>query len=135
MLNIYSNKDAGLLLSIIRMNEIDQGRINLSDSSEYLQVAAKDLKKGKIFPPHRHNMIHREMEYTQETWIVIQGRIHADFYDVDDSIVHSTELLSGDCAVAFRAGHGFEVLEDDTVLYEIKTGPYYGVEKDKTYIQ
>ena len=45
-----------------------------------------------------------------------------------------TELGAGDCVVVFKAGHGFEVLEDNTILYEFKNGPYFGVEIDKTYI-
>jgi hypothetical protein len=26
-----------------------------------------------------------------------------------------------------------EVVEDNTILYEVKNGPYYGQQKDKTY--
>ena len=71
---------------------------------------------------------------TQEAWIVLKGNVLATFWDIDDKVILETTLKSGDCAVVFRAGHSFEVLEKDTMLYEIKTGPYYGVEKDKTFI-
>ena len=36
--------------------------------------------------------------------------------------------------MVFSAGHGFEVIEDNTILYEVKNGPYYGQIKDKTFI-
>ena len=44
-------------------------------------------------------------------------------------------MSSGDCIVSMSAGHSFEVLEDDTLLYEFKNGPYYGTEKDKEFIR
>ena len=53
---------------------------------------------------------------------------------MDNSLIVETVLSAGDCVVVFKAGHAFEVLEDDTILYEFKTGPYYGVEKDKEII-
>ena len=65
----------------------------------------------------------------------LSGRVAARFWDTDDTLIYETELAAGDAAVVFRGGHSFEVLEEDTILYEFKTGPYYGVEKDKTYIQ
>ena len=42
---------------------------------------------------------------------------------------------AGDCVVVFKAGHEFTVLEDNTIIYEFKNGPYYGVEADKTFIK
>ena len=65
----------------------------------------------------------------------LSGKVRATFYDLDDSLILSTELSAGDCAIVFKAGHGFEVLEDDTTIYEFKTGPYFGVEADKTFIK
>ena len=44
------------------------------------------------------------------------------------------ELKKGDMAIVYKAGHSFNVLEDNTVLYEFKNGPYYGKLKDKTMI-
>ena len=57
------------------------------------------------------------------------------FYDLDNSLALEVVLGAGDCAVVYNAGHGFEVLEEDTILYEFKTGPYYGAEADKTHIE
>jgi len=43
-------------------------------------------------------------------------------------------LEDGDCLVLFRGGHSLEVLDKNTIMYEFKTGPYFGFEKDKETI-
>jgi len=134
MERVYSKVDGCLLLVINRRKDIGEDRLDLSPSEEYLQCATKVLKQGSKFKPHRHNKLNRTTDLTQEAWVVLDGKIRAKFYDLDDSLAMDTQLTNGDCAIVFKAGHGFEVLEDDTILYEFKTGPYYGVEQDKTFI-
>ena len=48
-----------------------------------------------------------------------------DVYSDDQRLVATRELGLGDILIAVRGGHGFRVLED-TVLLEIKQGPYPG---------
>jgi mannose-6-phosphate isomerase-like protein (cupin superfamily) len=123
-----------LLLTINRRANIEKERNNLCPDKEYLQVSTKKLSKGVSFVPHKHNELHRVSDITQEAWIFLAGKVKAKFWDIDDTFIYETELGPGDCAVVFRGGHSFDVLEDDTILYEVKTGPYYGVERDKTII-
>ena len=33
-------------------------------------------------------------------------------------------IKQGDCSMTFEGGHTYTILEDDTVVYEYKTGPY-----------
>tara|TARA_R110000824_G_scaffold74160_3_gene188783 strand:+ start:3936 stop:4358 length:423 start_codon:yes stop_codon:yes gene_type:complete len=132
---IYSKVDPTvLLLAIVRKNEITEDREDVSPETEPLQVACKKISAGTKFKPHKHNILERHITRTQESWVFLQGKVRASFYDVDDEIILVTELGAGDCAVVFRAGHSFDVLEDDTILYEFKNGPYFGVEQDKTYL-
>tara|TARA_B100000035_G_scaffold312495_1_gene324065 strand:- start:1428 stop:1847 length:420 start_codon:yes stop_codon:yes gene_type:complete len=133
---IYSkvNKDIPLL-AINRRKEISEDRNDICSENELLQISTKLLKKGTTFRPHKHNKLERITDTTHEAWIVLEGSIGATFWDTDDKIVLETVLNAGDCAVVFKAGHGFEVLEDDTILYEVKNGPYYGQLKDKTFIE
>ena len=134
--NIYSQrKNDLLLLTINRFRDINKDRTDVCPENEFVQISTKKITKGTKFKPHRHNELERVTDITQEAWVVLRGRIKATFWDIDDTIVKETELTTGDCAVVYRAGHGFEVLEDDTILYEIKTGPYFGMEKDKTMIE
>ena len=133
---IYSkvNKDIALL-AINRRGEISEDRNDICSENELLQISTKLLKKGTTFKPHKHNKLERITETTHEAWIVLEGSIGATFWDIDDQVVFETVLSAGDCAVVFKAGHGFEVLEDNTILYEVKNGPYYGQLKDKTFIE
>jgi hypothetical protein len=71
---------------------------------------------------------------TQEAWVILDGKVEGTFYDLDDSLLCSLEISDGDCVVIYRGGHSLKILDDDTILYEFKNGPYYGVKKDKTYI-
>ena len=136
MRKLYSNVDASVLLYVInRQEEINCQRQDLSPATEYLQVSCKVLKEGDKFRPHKHLHIERKTLTTHESWVILKGVIKATFYDIDDSVYSEEIMSSGDCAISFSAGHSFEVLEDDTMLYEFKNGPYYGVEKDKEFIR
>lgn len=135
MKKIFSNIDSNVqIVTLIRKDEVTSHRHNLSDEKECLQVAAKRVHSDSKFPAHHHNICDRATTKTQEAWVVVQGRIKAVFYDIDDSKILETELSSGDCAVVFNGGHGFEVVDNDTIIYEFKNGPYYGVDVDKEYI-
>lgn len=135
MNRLYSKvKKNCLLLTILRSSDLVENRIDMSPEEEYLQVSGKKLTEGTSFRPHRHNKLTREIDRTNEAWVFLSGRVRAKFYDLDDSLILDTEMTAGDCVVVFRAGHAFEVLEDETILYEFKNGPYYGVEADKTFI-
>jgi len=56
------------------------------------------------------------------------------FYDIDDTIIEEIILEENDLSMTFRGGHNYEILEKDTIVYEFKTGPYLGIEFDKTFI-
>ena len=48
----------------------------------------------------------------------------------------SDEIIKrGDCSMTFEGGHTYSILEDDTVVYEYKTGPYFGQILDKEFIR
>ena len=55
-------------------------------------------------------------------------------YDVDDILLDTTILNPGDVSMTFRGAHAYEMLQDNTIVYEYKTGPYQGQIKDKEWI-
>ena len=142
MKKIYSKQDPKKLLHIIcRKEELrlsekeDGGRVDVAPENQFLQVAAIQMNAGKTFKPHRHIWKDGEKSViAQESWVVISGSVRATLYDLDDSILYETEIGKGDIAVLFRGGHSFEVLEEDTTFYEVKTGPYFGANVDKEKI-
>ena len=52
-------------------------------------------------------------------------KIQFDVYEI---------IKKGDCSMTFEGGHTYTIMEDDTVVYEYKTGPYMGIENDKVFI-
>jgi len=135
MKKIYSKIEPSILLHILNTKkEITQQRNDLSPNEEYLQVSCFSLPLNKTFKAHKHITLNRETNITQESWIVIQGKIKAILYDLDDTIISEEILEEGDCSITFRGGHNYESLEDDSIVYEYKTGPYLGQQADKVFI-
>ena len=52
--------------------------------------------------------------------------LNSTFYDLDDSVIYETELRKGDVIVLFRGGHSLEVLEENTIFYEMKNNSWRG---------
>ena len=132
---IYSKIDPSKLLHIINTKQnIVSKRCDLSPEGEFLQVSCFQLSEGKTFKPHYHLPLERKTLITQESWVVIQGKIKAILYDIDQNIIAERELNPGDCSITFYGGHNYLSLEKDTLVYEYKTGPYLGQENDKKFI-
>jgi hypothetical protein len=115
------------------MSEIN-GRTNIAPDNEYLQLASIKMEKGQTFKAHKHIIHPKVTDIAQESWLVIKGSVKCIFYDLDDSIIAEPVLYPGDCSMTFRGGHNYLILEDDTIVYEYKTGPYLGQELDKEFI-
>ena len=134
MKKIYSKVEPGILLHIInRLDEI-KGRTNISPDEEYLQLASIKMQKGQTFKAHKHIILEKTTNIAQESWLVIKGSVKCIFYDLDDTIIAEPILMPGDCSMTFRGGHNYLILEDDTIVYEYKTGPYLGQELDKEFL-
>tara|TARA_R110000796_G_scaffold252413_1_gene386673 strand:- start:3198 stop:3632 length:435 start_codon:yes stop_codon:yes gene_type:complete len=132
---IYSKIDSTILLaSVLNKESLSAYRTDVCPPEEFLQVSGRYLKAGTFVPPHKHTKIVRNTDLTQEAWVVLQGAVRAKLYDIDDKPIEDIHMSSGSCIVFFRAGHSLEVLEDDTIFYEFKNGPYYGPETDKEEI-
>ena len=82
---------------------------------------------------HRWKNPRNSSNRTRESWVVIKGRIKVFLYDTDGSLLVEEIISDGDCTITFDGGHKFDVLEENTIMYEFKTGPYLGREMDKFY--
>ena len=124
---------------VYRANEfysIQEGhRKDIVDAKEFIQVSALKMKKGQTFRPHQH--IWKDGEdrtIAQESWVVIRGSVKGSFYDIDGNLLKEPILNAGDCSITLAGGHTYSILEDDTLVYEYKTGPYKGTKNDKIFI-
>lgn len=136
MYKIYSKATPGKLLHLVhRMQEI-QERTNVADDQQFLQLATLRMKKSTTFRPHQHIWKTPAYDKTiaQESWVIIKGSVEVSFYDTDGALLEKQIINQGDCSMTFEGGHTYLILEDDTVVYEYKTGPYQGQEQDKVFI-
>ena len=94
------------------------------------QLGYMNRPEGYVIPPHVHNPVAREVQYTKEALFIKSGRVRVDFYDDDQTYLESRILETGDVILLAYGGHGFEMLEP-TEMIEVKQGPYAG-DQDKT---
>ena len=135
MKQIFSKIESGILLhQVFRYNEISKEREDIVPENEFLQLAILKMQKGKTFMPHKHIIKEKITNIAQESWVVIKGSVKSFFYEIDDTIIEEIILEENDLSMTFRGGHNYEILEKDTIVYEFKTGPYLGIEFDKTFI-
>ena len=134
MIEIYSKINGELLHVIHERKDFLSGRKDLIPSNQFIQIACLKVNSGKKYLPHKHVWKTAPEAYpviAQEAWSIIQGSVKFYFYDIDDTLLGEEVLREGDCSVTLKGGHSYEILEDNTLVYEFKTGPYQGRELDK----
>ena len=137
---IYSKVEPNMLLHIVhKADEFytieNSHRRDIVEPAEFIQLSSLNMKKGHTFKPHQH--IWKDGEdrvIAQESWVVIKGSVECNFYDIEGTLLEKPVLEAGDCSVTLAGGHTYIILEDDTLVYEYKTGPYRGQASDKTFI-
>jgi cupin fold WbuC family metalloprotein len=78
---------------------------------------------GTSIQPHLHLPVVREVHGTTECIVVRKGACELDIYDQSKQLIESRFLKMGDIVLLLGGGHGFRMSED-TVLFEVKQGPY-----------
>lgn len=136
MIQYFSKIDPSKLLHVIvRKEDLTPGRVEVVPEDNFIQCALLNMEKGKTFKPHRHIFKERTRNViAQESWIVIQGSVKCTFYDLDNSVLVEPVLNPGDASFTLEGGHTYNILEDNTLVYEYKTGPYEGQALDKIFL-
>lgn len=118
------------LALIVRNTFKCEGLEFFTPSTYSQQLGYMNRPLGYVIPPHVHNPVVREVEYTKEVLFIRSGRVRVDFYSETQDYLQSTILNAGDVILLAYGGHGFEMLEP-TEIIEVKQGPYAG-DADKT---
>lgn len=126
--NIYHNSQ--LLALIIRSNYHADGIQFFTPDDFSQQLGYMNRPQGYVIPPHVHNPVAREVQFTKEVLFIKSGKVRVDFYDDEQHYLESALLHCGDFVLLAYGGHGFEMIEPSEII-EIKQGPYAG-EADKT---
>ena len=106
----------------LRMN------FNLHDSLEAkAQRLLNALEPGTVLPIHRHRD-------TAETYIVLRGSMKVLFYNDKKELTGQSVIdpKQNEYGIHLPTGqwHTLEVLEPNTVLFEVKDGPYIPFSKE-----
>jgi len=120
------------LATIIRA-EINPSETTFMTPGEFKQqVGFIVYPAGSEIPRHVHRPVERHLEETAEVLIVRRGHCEVDIYDEERALVAVRKLRTGDILILVAGGHGFRILED-TVLLEVKQGPYTGVQERERF--
>lgn len=128
MLEVIS-QDGTAVCILVRKGQDDDDAKFYTPKEFPLQVGRIAYRAGAEIPRHRHPAAVRKLAGTPEVLLVEKGRLSLEIYDNDRVLLAHRELRRGDLAILTSGGHGFRFIED-TVLLEVKQGPYLG-DQDK----
>tara|TARA_R110000851_G_scaffold229758_1_gene382469 strand:+ start:25786 stop:26205 length:420 start_codon:yes stop_codon:yes gene_type:complete len=136
MIKVKSKIDDKVLHLVYHRDDFKDERTELVEPEQFIQCAYLKMDAGKTFRPHKHiwKFPGIAMKIAQESWVVMQGSVKAIFYDTDGELLETHVLNQGDCSFTLEGGHTYEILEDNTLVYEFKTGPYQGQKLDKEFL-
>jgi hypothetical protein len=126
----HINHHNTLLAIILRADYHAEGIQFFTPNEFSQQLGYMNRPQGYVIPPHVHNPVAREVQFTKEVLLIKSGKVRVDFYDDEQIYLESRILNRGDILLLAFGGHGFEMLEASEII-EIKQGPYAG-EADKT---
>lgn len=121
-------------IALIIKGDFDKPGIHFFTPDNFSQqIAFMKHDKGKKIAPHVHNLIFRQVLYTQEVLFIRRGRVKVNLYSSKKEFIGFRILEAGDLILLCGGGHSFEMLEESSMI-EVKQGPYAG-EKDKTHFE
>lgn len=115
--------DGVLLAFVFRQGKLPDKSCFVTPDEANFQMGFVVHSEGAEVKRHAHQPVTREIVGTAEVAMVRSGRCEVDVYDTKHEFVRTIELSTGDTMLLLAGGHGFRMLED-TVLMEIKQGPY-----------
>jgi mannose-6-phosphate isomerase-like protein (cupin superfamily) len=117
------------LCYVIRQNIRPEKTTFITPPDAKQQVGFIVYPTDSIIRRHLHKPLARHIIGMAEVLVVRVGHCQIEVYDENKVLVATRDLYQGDVVLMVGGGHGFRILED-TVLLEIKQGPYLG-EDDK----
>ena len=110
---------------LIRADYDAEGLHFFTPGSFSQQVAYMRHPKDKLIEPHVHNLVARQVLYTQEVLLVRRGKVEVNLFNSGREFLTSRILQDGDLILLCGGGHSLKMIEE-TSMIEIKQGPYAG---------
>jgi hypothetical protein len=113
------------LAYIVRSGWVPKSTEFITPDTFSLQMGMIVYGRGQAIAPHMHLPITREVHGTNEVVLVRSGSCEVDIFDAQRQKIGTRQLSAGDVILLLGGGHGFR-MNEDTVLFEVKQGPYAG---------
>lgn len=104
------------------------------NDDDFIQVARMKYDKSKVFKPHKHKIRPRTIQKTQEAFIVLMGKVKASIYDDKDNLIREVILEEKSIGIFYNGGHGYKIMENGTIIIEVKPGTFTTWQEDKEYL-
>ena len=114
---------------IVRSSESVEGIQFFTPGNFPQQMGLMSRPAGYVVPRHKHNLVPREIELTQEVLLLRKGTMNIEI-SLDDGSTETVQLVQGDIILLAKGEHRITMLNDCEIL-EVKQGPYAGP-NDKT---
>lgn len=130
----YRSADGRLLATVLRTGLMTgNGHRFVTAGDAVLQVGVLLAGKGAKLREHRHNDVERTTVGTAEVLFVVRGFVAISLPECERRPL--IRIGNGDAVVIYPGtAHGVEMLVDSLVL-EVKSGPYAGQSMDKTFTE
>lgn len=117
--------DDQILAIIDNFRNFEKGLNFFGTPEDFIQIGRFRYKKGKELRNHIHKLRPRVADKTQEIMIVFQGSCEVRTYTpIERRLLSARVLGPGDFYISYNGGCGFTIQENDTIMMEVKNGPY-----------
>ena len=120
------------IATIIRRDYMPATTTFISPDGYYQQAGFVIYPKEGVVPRHLHLPIQRHLTGTPETLVIRKGKADVELYGLDKSYIGTWTLDEGDIILLVAGGHCIKCLED-TIFFELKQGPYTGLDEKETF--
>jgi len=126
-------KDGEDVLAVIIPAEYQPDKTEFITPLDYKQqLGFVVYKGGESIVPHTHVPMNRSLVGTSEVLLIKSGRVEIDLYTKEKKFVVTRVMNQGDIILLVSGGHGFR-MQEDTVMVEVKQGPYIGIEEKERF--
>ena len=118
---------------VCSLNDASKGLKFLSDDSDFIQLGTWNYEKNFSTVPHYHLEHDKPSNLTQEVVLVHKGSVKCRLFTKEGNYVDEVDINEGELIVQIYGVHEY-IMNEDSIVLEIKNGPYYGPEVDRKRI-
>ncbi len=127
--------DGETLIAIVgNFEDAGWGNNFYTDKELNMQLGCLRKNKEKI-QSHIHKIRNRQFKsISNEFHMVLRGKVLVTFYNESKKIIDKFMMGTNMFSILYNGGHGFEILKEDTLMVEVKSGEYTSRVDDKESI-